>query len=155
MRHRLKGRRLSRSTPHRKALLANLATSLIEHGGINTTDAKAKELRPYIEKLVTLAKKGDLNSRRRAIQIIHNKDAVKRLFDDWAPQFQTRTDENGGEKDWNGGYTRILKLGRRKGDAAEISMIEFVAGVQSVADSADEVVEEPAEVQAEEVEAAE
>lgn len=132
MRHRVKGRRLGRSTPHRKAMLANLATSLIEHGGINTTEAKAKELRPYVEKLVTLAKKGDLNSRRRAIQIIHNTGAVKKLFDDWAPQFRTLPGD-GGERDWNGGYTRILKLGRRKGDAAEISMIEFVTGQAAAA----------------------
>jgi len=108
-------------------MLANLATSLIEHGGINTTDAKAKELRPFAEKLVTLAKRGDLTARRRAIQLIRDKRAVKRLFDDWAPRFQTRT-VDGAEHEWNGGYVRILKLGRRKGDAAEISMIEFVTG---------------------------
>ena len=133
MRHRVKGRRLGRSTPHRKAMLANLACSLIEHGGINTTDAKAKELRPYIERLVTLAKRGDLHARRRALQILHNRDAVKRLFDDWAPVLRTRTVEGGGEAEWNGGYVRILKLGRRKGDSADISMIEFVTGASAVA----------------------
>ncbi|HDS74523.1 MAG TPA: 50S ribosomal protein L17 [Firmicutes bacterium] len=127
MRHRVKGRRLGRTTSHRKAMLANLATSLIEHGGINTTDAKAKELRPFAEKLVTLGKRGDLTARRRAMQLIRDKRAVKRLFDDWAPRFQTRT-VDGAEQEWNGGYVRILKLGRRKGDAAEISMIEFVTG---------------------------
>lgn len=127
MRHRVKGRRLGRATPHRKAMLANLATSLIEHGGINTTDAKAKELRPFAEKLVTLAKRGDLAARRRAMQLIRDKRAVKRLFDEWGPRFQTRVID-GTEQEWNGGYIRILKLGRRKGDAAEISMIEFVSG---------------------------
>ncbi len=125
MRHRKKGRRLGVSTPHRRSMLASLASSLIEHGGINTTDARAKELRPYIEKLVTLAKRGDLHARRLALSKLRSRNAVKKLFDEWAPRFQTRPGENGDEA-WNGGYVRILKLGRRKGDSAPISLVQLV-----------------------------
>jgi len=125
MRHRYKGRKLGVSAPHRRAMLANLASSLIEHGGINTTDARAKELRPYIEKLITLARRGDLHARRTVLSQIRNKTAVKKLFDEWAPQFATLPTADG-EREWTGGYVRILKLGRRKGDSAPISMIEFV-----------------------------
>jgi large subunit ribosomal protein L17 len=126
MRHRQKGRRLGVSTPHRRSMLANLASSLIEHGGINTTEARAKELARFVQPLVTLAKRGDLHARRRAYTYLRNWDAVKKLFDEWAPNFETLVDAEGVERPWNGGYTRVLKLGRRKGDSAAISMIEFV-----------------------------
>ena len=126
MRHRHKGRRLGVSTPHRRSMLANLASSLIEHGGINTTEARAKELRRFVEPLVTLAKRGDLHARRRAFSYLRNWTAVKKLFDEWGPHFETLPAEDGVERPWNGGYVRILKLGRRKGDAAAISMVEFV-----------------------------
>ena len=114
MRHRKNGRRLGVNAAHRRSMMANLASSLIEHGAINTTEARAKELRSFIERLVTLAKRGDLHARRRALSYLRDYPAVKRLFDELAPQFTT-----------DGGYTRILKLGRRKGDSAPISMIQF------------------------------
>ena len=116
MRHRKKGRKLSRTAAHRKALLANLACSLIEHGHITTTLAKSKELRSFAESLISLSLEGDLNSRRQALATIRNKDAVAKLFGELAPQFRERA----------GGYTRILKLGPRYGDAAEMARIEFV-----------------------------
>lgn len=125
MRHRKKGRRLGVSTPHRRSMLAGLATSLIEHGGINTTEARAKELRPYVERLITFAKRGDLHARRIALSRLKDRKAVKKLFDEWAPQFMTRSG-TGGEQPWNGGYVRILKLGRRKGDSAPISLVQFI-----------------------------
>lgn len=125
MRHRKKGHRLGVSTPHRRSMLANLASSLIEHGGINTTDARAKALRPYVEKLVTLAKRGDLHARRIAHARLRDRRAVKKLFDEWAPQLMTRSGQSGDE-DWNGGYLRILRLGRRKGDSAPISLVQFI-----------------------------
>ena len=111
MRHRKKGRQLSRTASHRKAVLRNLATSLFVHERIETTTAKAKELRPYAERLITLARRGDVHSRRLAGQKIQDRDALGKLFDDIAPRFADRP----------GGYTRILKLGNRKGDAAEMS----------------------------------
>ena len=116
MRHRKKGRKLSRTSAHRKALLANLACSLIEHEHITTTVAKSKELRCFIEPLIPLSLKGDLQSRRQALATLHDKEAVTKLFGELAPQFTGRT----------GGYTRVLKLGRRYGDAAEMARIEFV-----------------------------
>jgi len=114
MRHRKKGRRLGVSADRRRAMMANMASSLIEHGGIQTTDARAKELRSFVEPLVTLAKKGNLHARRTALSRLNNYDAVKRLFDEVAPQLTS-----------DGGYVRILKLGRRKGDSAPISLIQF------------------------------
>lgn len=116
MRHRRKGRKLSRTSAHRKAMLANLACSLIEHGHITTTLAKSKELRTFVESLVPLSLKGDLQSRRRALATLNNKGAVEKLFGELASQFSGRA----------GGYTRILKLGRRYGDAAEMARMEFV-----------------------------
>ena len=116
MRHRKKGRQLSRSVSHRRATLRNLATSLFQHGRIETTTAKAKELRPYAEHLVTLARRGDVHSRRLAAKKIHDRDVLGKLFDDIGPGFQGRP----------GGYTRILKLGHRRGDAAEMALIELV-----------------------------
>lgn len=116
MRHRKKGRSLSRSPSHRRALLRNMATSLFEHERITTTTARAKELRPYAERLITLAKRGDLHARRLAARRIADRGVLGKLFDDIAPRYAERP----------GGYTRILKLGNRKGDAAEMALIELV-----------------------------
>lgn len=117
MRHRNKGRKLSRTASHKRATMRNMATSLFKHGRIETTTAKAKELRPYAERLVTLAKRGDLHARRLAATKIQDREVLGALFDDIAPRFSERP----------GGYTRILKLGNRKGDAAEMSLIELVS----------------------------
>ena len=122
MRHNKIGRKLGRKTAHRKALLSNLASALITHKKIKTTDAKAKELRMYIEPLVTFAKKGDLHSRRQVLKKIKHKSIVRELFDNIGPTFSNR----------NGGYTRIIKLGFRDNDCAPISMIEFVGMIGEV-----------------------
>ena len=116
MRHRKSGRKLSRKTAHRKALMSNLASALITHKKIKTTDAKAKELRMFIEPLVTYAKRGDLHARRQVLRRIRHKSIVRELFDNIGPVFSNR----------DGGYTRITKLGYRDNDCAPISMIEFV-----------------------------
>jgi large subunit ribosomal protein L17 len=116
MRHHKHGRILSRRVDHRKALIANLASSLVLHGRIKTTDAKAKEVRPFIERMVTFARRGDLHARRIVLSRLRDAEAVHKLFADIGPKFVGR----------NGGYTRILKLGYRHGDAAPVSLIEFV-----------------------------
>src|SRR5205809_618444 len=103
MRHRAKGRQLSRTASHKKALLANLATSLFRHDRIVTTEAKAKELRPYAERLITLARRGDLHARRQVERRIKDREVTHRLFKDLGPRFAARP----------GGYTRIIKLGHR------------------------------------------
>ncbi len=121
MRHRKKGRNLSRSTSHRKATLRNMATNLFRHERIETTTAKAKELRPYAERLITLARRGDVHARRLAARRIQDRTVLGKLFDDIAPRFQDRP----------GGYTRILKLGNRKGDAADMALIELVERTDS------------------------
>src|SRR5271167_4084595 len=115
MRHLNRGRKLNRTSSHRKALFRNLVLSLIEHERIKTTDAKAKELRRYADRMVTLGKRGDLAARRRAFSFMQSRDAVKRLFDEIAPRFRER----------NGGYTRVVKFGFRRGDAAPLSIVEF------------------------------
>jgi large subunit ribosomal protein L17 len=117
MRHQKSGRKLSRRTDQRKALLMNLAVSLIKHGKIKTTDAKAKEVRPFVERMVTFAKRGDLHARRIVLARIGDADAVKKLFEELGPQYATRM----------GGYTRIIKLGFRHGDNSPVSLIEFVS----------------------------
>ena len=122
MRHNKIGRKLGRKTAHRKALMSNLASALITHKRIKTTDAKAKELRMYVEPLITFAKKGDLHSRRQVLKKIRHKSIVKELFDNIGPTFSNR----------NGGYTRIIKLGFRDNDCAPISMIEFVGMIGEV-----------------------
>ena len=122
MRHNKIGRKLGRKTAHRKALMSNLASALITHKKIKTTDAKAKELRMYIEPLVTFAKKGDLHSRRQVLKKIRHKSIVRELFEDIGPTFSNR----------NGGYTRIIKLGFRDNDCAPISMIEFVGVIGEI-----------------------
>src|SRR3954452_8880850 len=116
MRHQKKTIKLGRTAEHRKALLANQVCSLIEHQRIKTTLAKAKAVRPLAEKMVTLGKNGSLHARRTALAVLRQKDAVKKLFEDIAPRSATR----------NGGYTRIVKLGARKSDAAPIAFIEWV-----------------------------
>ena len=109
MRHRKKGRKLNMTAAHRKAVLRNMATSLFRHERIETTTAKAKELRPFAERLITLAKRGDLHARRLVAQKIPDREVLGKLFSDLGPRFAERP----------GGYTRILKLGNRRGDAAE------------------------------------
>lgn len=116
MRHGKSGRKLNRTASHRKALFANMAASLIEHEQIVTTLPKAKELRPIVEKLVTLGKRGDLHARRRAAAQVRDDELVKRLFETIAPRYGER----------NGGYTRIMKAGFRTGDNAPMAVIEFV-----------------------------
>jgi large subunit ribosomal protein L17 len=116
MRHLKQGRKLGRTAAHRKALLRNLATALLEHGRIITTEAKAKELRRVTDKLVTLGKRGDLHARRQALQVIRSNAVVRKLFDELAPRCAAR----------NGGYTRVLRLGYRPGDAAAMAVIELV-----------------------------
>ncbi len=116
MRHRHKGRQLSRTAAHRRALLNNLAASLFTHGGIVTTTAKAKELRPFAERLITLARRGDLHARRQVARRIQDRAVLGRLFSEIGPRFATRP----------GGYTRILKLGHRVGDGAETARIELL-----------------------------
>ncbi len=116
MRHNVKGRKLNRTASHRKALMSNLAGQLFEHKQIITTLAKAKEARKYAEKMITLGKKGDLNSLRQALKHLKHKTVVFTLFNDIAPNYSKR----------NGGYTRVLKLGTRKGDAAETAVLQLV-----------------------------
>src|SRR5438309_201837 len=111
-----KGPRLGGSPAHERLMLANLATSLFEHGRITTTEAKAKRLRPYAEKLVTFAKRGDLHARRQVMTVIRDKDVVHHLFAEIGPRYESRT----------GGYTRITKVGSRKGDNAPMAVIELV-----------------------------
>ena len=116
MRHGNSGRKLNRTSSHRKAMFANMAASLIEHEQIVTTLPKAKELRPIVEKLVTLGKRGDLHARRQVIAAIGSDALAKRLFDTIAPRYASR----------NGGYLRIMKAGFRHGDNAAMAVIEFV-----------------------------
>jgi large subunit ribosomal protein L17 len=116
VRHRKKGRQLGRNTKHRRALFRNLVTSLLEHERIETTEAKAKELRGFTDRMITLGKEGTLAARRRALGFILRKDVVSKLFSDVAVRFRNRP----------GGYTRIIKTRRRVGDAAEMVAIELV-----------------------------
>ncbi|WP_157018969.1 50S ribosomal protein L17 [Mesorhizobium xinjiangense] len=127
MRHGRSGRRLNRTSSHRKAMFSNMAASLIEHEQITTTLPKAKELRPIVEKLVTLGKRGDLHARRQAISAIGDDQLVKRLFDTIAPRYAQR----------NGGYLRIMKAGFRHGDNAAMAVIEFVDRDTSAKGAAD------------------
>lgn len=117
MRHRLGHRMLNRTSSHRKSLFRNLVTALIEHGRIETTLPKAKELRFFAEKMVTLGKKGTLAARRQALSYVKSEGAVQKLFGDLATRFQTRP----------GGYTRIIKKSFRPGDQAETAYIEYLA----------------------------
>ena len=116
MRHGFRGRRFNRTAEHRKAMFANMSAALIKHEQIVTTLPKAKDLRPIVEKLVTLGKRGDLHARRQAISQVRDVALVKKLFDVLGPRY----------KDRNGGYTRVLKAGFRYGDNAPMAVIEFV-----------------------------
>jgi large subunit ribosomal protein L17 len=116
MRHHRAGKKLGRDASHRKALYANLAGSLIEHGRIKTTQAKAKAVKPFAEQMITLGKRGDLHARRLALAELRSQDVVHVLFAEVAPRFADRP----------GGYTRIVKLGPRQGDAAEMVFLELV-----------------------------
>ncbi len=116
MRHQRSGKKLGRDSAHRKALYSNLTGALIEHGRIETTQAKAKAVKPFAEKMITLGKRGDLHARRQALAALRSNDVVHRLFADVAPRFADRP----------GGYTRIVKLGPRQGDAAHMVYLELV-----------------------------
>jgi len=116
VRHQRKGKKLGRDSAHRKALYSNLAGALIEHGRIKTTEAKAKAVKPFAEQMITLGKRGDLHARRLALAELRSQDVVHQLFADVAPRFADRP----------GGYTRIVKLGPRYGDAAEMVYLELV-----------------------------
>ncbi len=129
MRHRKKGRQLGRQTKHRWALFRSLVTSLLEHERIETTEAKAKEIRGFTDRMITLGKEGTLPARRRALAFIRSKDVVSKLFSDVAGRF----------KDRQGGYTRMVKTRRRIGDGAEMVAIELVAMVEKAASKAPSV----------------
>ncbi len=116
MRHNLKGRKLNRTSSHRKAMFSNMASAIIKHEQIKTTLPKAKELRPFVEKLVTLGKRGDLHARRQAFAILRDNAMVDKLFSTLSERYETRS----------GGYIRIMKAGFRYGDCAPMAIIEFV-----------------------------
>jgi large subunit ribosomal protein L17 len=116
MRHQRAGRKLGRDSAHRKALYANLTASLIEHGRIKTTVAKAKEVRPVAEEMITLGRRGDVPARRQALKFLRSQDVVHKLFSEVGPRFSDRP----------GGYSRIVKIGPRQGDAAEMAYLELV-----------------------------
>jgi len=124
MRHQRAGRKLGRDAAHRKALYANLTASLIEHGRIKTTVAKAKEVRPVAEEMITLGRRGDVPARRQALKFLRSQDVVHKLFSDVGPRFVDRP----------GGYSRIVKLGPRQGDAAEMAYLELVDYVPGAGD---------------------
>ena len=127
MRHRNSGRKLGRTTSHREAMFRNMVTSLFEHERIVTTTPKAKEARRLADKMITLAKKGDLHSRRQALSFIRSKDVVAKLFDVIQLQFVNR----------NGGYTRIIQTGVRQGDAAAMAILELVGYQEDLAVKSD------------------
>ena len=123
MRHQRSGRKLGRDSAHRKALYANLVCSLVEHGRIRTTEAKAKEVRPVAEEMITLGRRGDVAAARQAVAFLRSKPVVRKLFADVAPRFADRP----------GGYTRIVKIGPRLGDAAPMAYLELVDYVPQAA----------------------
>ena len=116
MRHRVAGRKLGRNSAQRKALFRNLTTELFRHEQIRTTEAKAKAIRPYAERLITLAKRGDLHARRLAAREVQDPEVLRKLFDELAERYEDR----------EGGYTRIYRLGPRRGDAAPMAIISLV-----------------------------
>src|SRR5919108_991565 len=116
MRHARTGKKLGRDSAHRRALYANLACSLIEHGRIRTTEAKAKAVKPFAEQMITLGRRGDLHARRQALAKLRSQEVVHKLFSEVAPRFSDRP----------GGYSRIVRLGPRLGDAAELAYLELV-----------------------------
>ncbi|TML48844.1 MAG: 50S ribosomal protein L17 [Actinobacteria bacterium] len=127
MRHQRAGRKLGRDSAHRKALYANLTASLIEHGRIKTTVAKAKEVRPVAEEMITLGRRGDVPARRQALKFLRSQDVVHKLFSEVGPRFSDRS----------GGYSRIVKLGPRQGDAAEMAYLELVDHVPRTGSAAE------------------
>ena len=126
MRHRIAHRKLGRTSSHRKALLRNMVTEFLDKERMVTTLPKAKELRPFAEKMITLGKRESLHARRQALAVIRRKSVVHKLFDSLAPRFASR----------NGGYTRIVRLGHRKGDAAEMALIELIGSELEPEDTA-------------------
>ncbi len=139
MRHHRKGKKLGRTSAHRKALYSNLAGALIEHGRIKTTLAKAKAVRPIAEQMITLGRRGDLHARRQALAYLHSNDVVTMLFSEVAPRFTDRP----------GGYSRIVKLGPRYGDAAEMVYLELVDYVPPAPKAKVVREREPEEIEAE------
>ena len=125
MRHRKAGRKLNRTAAHRKAMLRNMVTSLLEHERIVTTVPKAKETRRVAEKMITLGKRGDLHARRQALAYIQSREVVAKLFDELSMQYADR----------NGGYTRIIRTGNRYGDAAPMAIVELVGYEDAVVES--------------------
>ena len=123
MRHRRAGRRLGRTTPHRRAMERNMVTSVLDHERIVTTTQKAKEVRKVVDKMITLGKRGDLHARRQALSFIRDKSVVAKLFDELADEYQDR----------NGGYTRIIRTGHRAGDNASMAILELVNYQEKVA----------------------
>ena len=132
MRHRVQGRKFGREKGHRDLMKKNLVCSLIEHERINTTIAKAKEIRSLTERVITYGKKGSVHHRRLAFKILQNRDLVKKVFDDIAPKYAAQS----------GGYTRVLKNGFRKGDCAAMAIIEFTEGKEPTVKSTDIKTEE-------------
>jgi len=128
MRHKKSGRKLGRTSSHRDAMFRNMVTSLFEHERIVTTAEKAKEVRPIAEKMITLAKRGDLHAKRQALSYIRKQDVVAKLFDQISSQFADR----------NGGYTRIIRTGTRQGDAASMAIIELVGYEEDLGEEASE-----------------
>jgi len=147
MRHRQKGRKLGRKKSHRDMMLRNLVASLFDSESVRTTEAKAKEARRLAERMVSFAKRGDLHARRQVLRHINDQDIVKKLFDSIAPRFEGR----------NGGYTRIIKLGRRHGDSAPVAILELTEKSQEAEEKEEKKVskaarkaKEPAEEEGEE-----
>ncbi len=127
MRHRKSGRRLGRTTSHKEAMFRNMVTSVFEHERIVTTTPKAKEVRKVVDKMITLAKRGDLHAKRQALSYIRSRDVVAKLFDEISVQFTDR----------NGGYTRIIQTGQRRGDAAPMAILELVTYSEDIGDESD------------------
>ena len=127
MRHRKSGRRLGRTGSHKKAMFRNMVTSVFEHERIVTTTPKAKEVRKVVDKMITLAKRGDLHAKRQALSFIQSRDVVAKLFDELSGQFEGR----------NGGYTRIIQTGQRRGDAAPMAILELVTYSEEIEEESD------------------
>jgi len=143
MRHLKAGKRLGVTTSHRKALMRNLVTALLEHGEIKTTITRAKEMRKYFDRMITFGKKGTLHSKRQAFGFIKSRDVVAKLFDEYAPLYAER----------NGGYTRIYRLGNRLGDNAQMAMIQMVGLQDTETSEKESITEIKEELQAEDVKA--
>jgi len=127
MRHRKSGKRLGRTGSHKKAMFRNMVTSVFEHERIVTTTPKAKEVRKVVDKMITLAKRGDLHAKRQAMSFIQSRDVVAKLFDEISTQFADR----------NGGYTRIIQTGQRRGDAAPMAILELVTYSEDIGEESE------------------